>query len=148
MPNRGVLRAMVLAVGCIALTSPYAFAAGGTESLAEALASAYADNPTLNAQRASLRATDEGVPQALSGYRPTISADANAGLVSFTPAGGLPSVNYAPRGVSITITQPIFTGFRDAPLARVRQHHAHFRRPNGVGKQRPHLFLGPRQPRS
>jgi outer membrane protein len=102
---------MVLAIGCIALTSPYAFAAGGTESLAEALASAYADNPTLNAQRASLRATDEGVPQALSGYRPTISADASAGVASFTPNGG-PTVNYAPRGVSITITQPIFTGFR------------------------------------
>ena len=37
------------------------------ESLSEALVAAYSDNPTLNAQRASLRATDEGVPQALSG---------------------------------------------------------------------------------
>ena len=35
-----------------------------------ALVLAYQNNPTLNAQRASARATDEGVPQALSGYRP------------------------------------------------------------------------------
>ena len=103
---------MVFAIGCIALFSPHAFAAGaGTESLADALASAYADNPTLNAQRASLRATDEGVPQALSGFRPSVSAGATAGLESIdSPTYG--HLNYHPTTTSITITQPIFTGFR------------------------------------
>ena len=76
------------------------------ESLAEALASAYANNPTLNAQRAALRATDEGVPQALSGYRPTVSASADVGISRSTT-----STTY-PRGVSLTIEQPIFLGFR------------------------------------
>ena len=42
-----------------------------------ALAKAYQNNPQLNAQRAIVRETDEGVPQALSGYRPTITANAS-----------------------------------------------------------------------
>src|SRR5262249_38086278 len=35
--------------------------------------------PQLNSQRASVRATDESVPQALSGYRPRINLSASAG---------------------------------------------------------------------
>ena len=48
------------------------------ENLSEALSLAYSNNPTLNAARAQLRASDENVPQALSGYRPTISATGSA----------------------------------------------------------------------
>jgi outer membrane protein len=104
---------MVFAVGCAGLlASPSSFAAGSTpESLADALASAYADNPTLNAQRASLRATDEGVPQALSGFRPTVSASASTGASTFD-SSTFGHSSYHPTSESITITQPIFTGFR------------------------------------
>ena len=42
-----------------------------------ALAKAYAGNPQLNVQRAIVRQNDEGVSQALSGYRPAISATAS-----------------------------------------------------------------------
>ncbi|MBM3518279.1 MAG: hypothetical protein FJX56_10515, partial [Alphaproteobacteria bacterium] len=49
------------------------------ETLADALAAAYTSNPTLVAERARLRATDEGVPQALSGYRPTLEANGTLG---------------------------------------------------------------------
>jgi len=38
-----------------------------------ALVRAYQTNPTLNAQRAQVRSADESVPQALSGYRPTVA---------------------------------------------------------------------------
>src|ERR687897_1554289 len=48
-------------------------------TLEGALIQAYQNNPQLNAQRASVRATDETVPQALSGYRPRISLSASAG---------------------------------------------------------------------
>ncbi len=48
------------------------------ENLSNALSLAYSNNPTLNAARAGLRATDEGVPQALSGYRPTVTATGSA----------------------------------------------------------------------
>ncbi|HJU32286.1 MAG TPA: hypothetical protein VJ740_12555, partial [Hyphomicrobiaceae bacterium] len=42
------------------------------ETLLQALASAYKFNPRLDAARATLRATDEEVPRALSGYRPVV----------------------------------------------------------------------------
>ena len=49
------------------------------DTLKWALTQAYQNNPQLNSQRASVRATDESVPQALSGYRPRISLSATAG---------------------------------------------------------------------
>jgi outer membrane protein len=49
------------------------------DTIEAALVRAYQNNPQLNAQRATVRQTDEGVAQALSGYRPTVSADATAG---------------------------------------------------------------------
>ena len=49
------------------------------ETIEAALARAYQNNPQLNAQRAIVRQTDEGVPTALSGYRPTVSANASVG---------------------------------------------------------------------
>ena len=49
------------------------------ETMQSALAKAYQGNPQLNAQRAIVRQNDEGVAQALSGYRPTLSANASVG---------------------------------------------------------------------
>src|SRR5712675_1963229 len=49
------------------------------DTIEAALVRAYQNNPQLNAQRASVRATDESVPQALSGYRPKV-AGAREGL--------------------------------------------------------------------
>ena len=43
------------------------------DTIEAALVRAYQDNPQLNAQRATVRATDENVPQALSGYRPKVA---------------------------------------------------------------------------
>ena len=40
------------------------------DTMESALLRAYRNNPQLNAQRASVRAVDENVPQALAGYRP------------------------------------------------------------------------------
>ena len=54
------------------------------ETLESALAQAYRNNPTLNAQRAALRATDEGVPQALAGYRPRITGSPLNGKSRFS----------------------------------------------------------------
>src|SRR3977135_2209038 len=49
------------------------------DTIDAALVRAYQNNPQLNAQRASVRATDENVPQALSGYRPRVALTASAG---------------------------------------------------------------------
>src|SRR5258705_1991061 len=52
------------------------------ETLPDALVRAYQGNPQLNAERAKLRSTDEGVPQALSGYRPQVTVGVSSGLIS------------------------------------------------------------------
>src|ERR1700682_602078 len=53
--------------------------AARAETIERALARAYENNPQLSAERATVRQADEGVAQALSGYRPTINATANLG---------------------------------------------------------------------
>ena len=52
------------------------------ETLEEALADAYLINPVLNAERARLRAIDEQVALAKSGYRPFISGSADWNYVN------------------------------------------------------------------
>src|SRR5579864_2623393 len=58
---------------------PLALSPARGETLESALVQAYQNNPTLNSQRAATRAIDEGVPQALSGYRPKIGVTAIGG---------------------------------------------------------------------
>ncbi|HZT48029.1 MAG TPA: channel protein TolC, partial [Hyphomicrobiaceae bacterium] len=60
----------------------------GAETLTQALGAAYQFNPRLDAARATQRATDEEVPRALSGYRPSIvgSADTSWQHTTTSPA--------------------------------------------------------------
>ena len=54
------------------------------DTLEQALTYAYVNNPQINSQRAVVRATDEGVPTALAGYRPKVNVTANAGTQSLS----------------------------------------------------------------
>jgi outer membrane protein len=65
----------VVAAGATILA--LAVSGASADTLLGALTQAYQNNPQLNAQRASVRATDENVPQALSGYRPRVSLSAS-----------------------------------------------------------------------
>lgn len=78
-PGTRITRLSPLLAAAIVVTSLCAAATARGEALMEALAAAYQNNPTLSAQRARLRATDEQVPQALSGYRPTVRAFSELG---------------------------------------------------------------------
>src|SRR6202167_5069471 len=49
------------------------------DTMEAALLRSYRNNPQLNAQRASVRSTDENVPIALSGYRPKVALTASVG---------------------------------------------------------------------
>src|SRR5262245_47992027 len=69
------------------------------------------ESPTLNAERARQRATDENVPQALSGWRPTISVTGDVG-VSWNDSSVMKPARTVPAGMAVTLTQPIFRGFR------------------------------------
>jgi outer membrane protein len=118
-----------LAVGVIAcLALPAATLPARGESLESALMQAYQSNPTLNSQRASVRATDEGVPQALSGYRPRVTATGTLGEQywdTFSKSGAIPNAIYSkqsgrvtPNGYGLTTTQTIFNGFQTANKTR------------------------------
>lgn len=83
------------------------------ETLSDALRAAYQNNPQLDAERARLRATDEEVPRAKSGYRPTIQGNVNYGRTDLTTSPRTVSDGRAdPSGWGVSINQPLFTGFR------------------------------------
>ncbi len=117
------------------------------DTLNGALINAYQNNPQLNSQRAVTRETDEQVPQALSGYKPTISATVSTSqaytsqvtkLESASPvtvgkqvialpqlpcasAPCYPRSNFEsqPSAAGLTVSQTLFNGFQTAN--RVRQ---------------------------
>ena len=70
MRNGGTMRGLLLGGAMLAWCSAPAQA----ETLREALAKAYASNPTITGQRAAQRAVDEGVPIARAGGLPGLAA--------------------------------------------------------------------------
>jgi len=69
--------AVVSGIG-LAFVGALGVSSASAQSLEDALAKAYANNPTIATQRAKTRATDEGVPQALAAYRPTVKLTGQA----------------------------------------------------------------------
>jgi outer membrane protein len=95
------------------LASPGLAATASAETLNEALASAYRYNPRLDAERARLRATDEEVARAMSGFRPLITGSAD---ISYEHTNTRPDStgegDTRPKGYSIDLVQPIFNGLQ------------------------------------
>jgi len=120
------------------------------DTINQALIKAYENNPQLNSQRAVVRATDEGVSQALSGYRPTITATgqfaqeytsqlakvgatrnvtvptlpAGTATVSVPTAGAAyprTDFGYSPSNVQLTATQTLYNGFQTANRTRLAE---------------------------
>jgi outer membrane protein len=124
---------VVTAASAVVLLMAYA---GSVPALADtieaALVRAYQNNPQLNAQRAQVRATDENVPQALSGYRPKVAVTASAGYqytdVNSTQ-GGTPAQLVrteihganAPRSAGLTVTQNLYNGGQTANRTRAAE---------------------------
>jgi outer membrane protein len=106
----------------------------GAETMSSALSRAYMGNPDINQQRASVRATDENLPRALSGFRPTVTATGNAGAQyqesripvstsssssssSSSSGGSGPTSIHTrtltlPRSVGVTVQQNFYNGER------------------------------------
>ena len=118
-PRRRLMMGVaIVALGAFGFTAP-----ADAETLKEALALAYLGNPTLEAQRANLRATDETVPQARAGLRPNASIQGTGGrTTSNSKVTGFQGNNIAGLGSSRTksaynpvtgtfaLEQPIYTG--------------------------------------
>jgi outer membrane protein len=96
-------------------------AAASAQSLEQALVNAYFANPTINAQRAAVRVTDELVPQALAGYRPRVFGNAQLDTDQTrtqTSTLGTTNTKNNPRGYGVTAQQNLFNGFQTGNLVR------------------------------
>lgn len=83
------------------------------ESLHDALAAAYFYSPKLDAERARLRATDENVVRAESGWRPTVEGSFDFGhQESSSKPKSSTNGETDPWGYSISVRQPVFNGWR------------------------------------
>jgi outer membrane protein len=106
---RGLAGCSVLAL--LSVLGPAARAE--TLTLNQALAAAYETNTQLQAQRAALRATDEDVATAVSGWRPTVTANGNYGYSrdkTTPPEFNVIAPNGHPRDAGVTLTQPVING--------------------------------------
>lgn len=92
--------------------------AQGTD-LTMALGEAYETSPLLDAERARLRATDEGVARAKSGWRPRVQGQASYGRSHRTldPNSNLNGMS-TPLNYGLTVTQPVFDGFQTLSAVR------------------------------
>ena len=88
-------------------------AAAQTKTLQDALVAAYSNNPALQAARAQLRATDEGVPAALAGWHPAVTVSGSGNNISgIEPHTVAIKENRAYATSSAVVTQPIYRGGR------------------------------------
>ena len=112
------------------------FGGADAQTLEQALTQAYQNNPQLNSQRAIVRQTDEGVPQALAGYRPRISGVVSVGsqnlsqtsrsnpAIAALTGGGVYSTiegTTVPQSYGLTASQTLFNGFQTANRTRAAE---------------------------
>lgn len=125
--SRQLFGVSVLALLCFVGLAPLSSQAVA-ETMTDALAQAYRTSSKLDAARSALRATDETVAAANSGYRPVLSGSADVGsqtATTRTSAGAVGQAETHPRGYGITATQPLFRGGR--VLNTVRRSEADVR---------------------
>jgi outer membrane protein len=124
MPQpRGCQRQRALRAGAtLAMVAAGVFAASpaSAQTLTEAFAYTYNNNPQILAQRALLRATDEQVPQALSNWRPTVTLTGQAGVERAGTAtrGSTAFSTFEPRSLDLRVTQPLYRGGRTEAATR------------------------------
>ena len=78
------------------------------------------DNPDLLAARINLRKINEGVPRAKAGWRPTVRSNLSLGSsYSETETSGVTTDSTTvPGNLSVSITQPLYTGGTTAATIR------------------------------
>ncbi len=126
---RSTCRALALAAATLVPAALVLAAPGAAaQTLTEALARAYGTHPALQQLRAQLRQVDENVPQALSGWRPTVGVSVSGGgqdsrSRALVRSFDIEALDFVSRGVTrhterqlltsqLTVTQPLFRGGR------------------------------------
>jgi outer membrane protein len=142
MIRSGVHRTFGVAAIASAIVVALPAARLSAETIESALIRAYQTNPQLNQQRTAVRVTDEGVPQALSGYRPRVSltgtigeqyTDTGTKVVAANPVSspiapgkivsqyGGASGATTPYTAGITAQQTLFNGFQTGNRTRAAE---------------------------
>lgn len=118
-------------------------------TLQDALEAAYQNNSELKELQAQLRARDEGVPQALAGWRPTVYANASltgqkqilsgdvkdnadAGMTNFPTTGS----NSSTVNADVTLNQNLFNGGKTVAQTNQAEHVVQVARAQLVDKER------------
>jgi len=128
----GGVKVVTGAVAAVLLTAYVGLTPALADTIEAALVRAYQNNPQLNAQRASVRSTDENVPQALSGYRPHVAVTASAGyqyMDTLSTLGGSPTQlvkteihgTNPPRSAGVTLNQTLYNGDQNANKTRAAE---------------------------
>ena len=114
-PLRVVRSALLAGAGLGAI----GMGAATAETVNGALIKAYLSNPDINTQRAAVRQTDEGVPEANAGYLPKVSAFGNVSVSHVTGSQVIPGegiINYStgafPRAYGVQAQQTVFDGYQ------------------------------------
>ncbi len=91
-------------------------------TLLDSIQSAYKNNPKLNAERASMRASREEKREAVSEFLPSVTVSGYEGEIENTNPMGENDTNFRPSEQSILVEQKIFQGFGGvANLQKKRQ---------------------------
>lgn len=139
------MRQGLMLAGAVAVLASQSFGqiASATD-LDDALALAYSANPTLDAARAQVRVTDENVPQALSGWRPTVSASAQAShnWVNQSKPLNTGTTGFSPRTYGLTVTQPVFRGFQTVKGTSAAENQVQAERQRLTGTEQDILLQG------
>jgi outer membrane protein len=105
-------RLALAAVGLVSagLSLAGALGAAQAETIGGALTKAYLNNPDINAQRAAVRQSDEGLPAANSGYLPTATVNGSAGIEGVTTLPHLTQNTYQPDTIGVTVNETVWNG--------------------------------------
>lgn len=121
------------------------------QPLPQMLSTVYASHPALLAARAQLRATDEGVPQALSGWRPTVTVTGGYGSNDsrnrsrFPGQDGVDSSFFqdrvvGPANAAVVLNQSLYQGGRTVAATRRAETAVIAQRARLLGTEQQVLF--------
>lgn len=137
-----------LGAGLALTTMPFAAGPVSAQSLTEALTATYQSNPRLLAARAALRADDEDVATALSGWRPTVTVNGSLERQftdtdsSFALSGGENTI--FPKSVELSAVQPLYRGGRTVADTKRAENVVEAGRANLVDVEQQVLFAAAR----
>ncbi len=116
------------------------------ESLSDILAYTYENSLTVNAERAALKATDESVAKAKSGYRPTLIAQGSAGRSYYKAKydnnyiGQGQKAYQDPHGIGISFVQPVFSGLTTVHSVEAAKQQVRSERANLINTEQSTLL--------